>query len=192
MAPGTNTGSAHPVALLFGVSEQKQDDTMKAKIENDLAAFIRSYVCKRGRNVAVAETAVRESKAFQRPGSSEPEPHRRRRKGRARPALAGQRTHGSSLRRQHGRLEDRRPANHRLRPIAARTHHRLHRRSEHCLPHPRDRDHFSVRRVQPSRRNHSRSDRRGLHSAGDLRAEPAAGALRRRHADPRLVCVLRP
>lgn len=64
MAPGTNTGSAHPVALLFGVSEQKQDDTMKAKIENDLAAFIRSYVSKRGRNVAVAETAVRESKAF--------------------------------------------------------------------------------------------------------------------------------
>src|SRR5581483_4258507 len=30
MAPGTNTGSAHPVSLLFGVSEQKQDDTMKA------------------------------------------------------------------------------------------------------------------------------------------------------------------
>ena len=42
MAPGTNTGSAHPVALLFGVSQTKQDDTMKMKIENDLAAFIRS------------------------------------------------------------------------------------------------------------------------------------------------------
>lgn len=64
MAPGTNTGSAHPVALAFGVSETKQDDTMKQKVENDLAAFIRSYVEKRGRNVAVAETAVRESKAF--------------------------------------------------------------------------------------------------------------------------------
>ncbi len=64
MAPGTNTGSAHPVALLFGVSQAKEDDTMKAKIENDLAAFIRSYVSKRGRNVALAETAVRESKAF--------------------------------------------------------------------------------------------------------------------------------
>jgi membrane-bound serine protease (ClpP class) len=64
MAPGTNTGSAHPVALAFGVSESKQDDTMKMKVENDLAAFIRSYVVKRGRNVAVAETAVRESKAF--------------------------------------------------------------------------------------------------------------------------------
>ncbi len=64
MAPGTNTGSAHPVALAFGVSESKQDDTMKMKVENDLAAFIRSYVSKRGRNVSVAETAVRESKAF--------------------------------------------------------------------------------------------------------------------------------
>ncbi len=64
MAPGTNTGSAHPVALAFGVSESKQDDTMKMKVENDLAAFIRSYVSKRGRNVNVAETAVRESKAF--------------------------------------------------------------------------------------------------------------------------------
>lgn len=64
MAPGTNTGSAHPVALAFGVSESKESDTMKEKVENDLAAFIRSYVSKRGRNVAVAETAVRQSKAF--------------------------------------------------------------------------------------------------------------------------------
>src|SRR5581483_3849826 len=64
MAPGTNTGAAHPVALAFGVSETKQDDTMKMKIENDLAAFMRSYAEKRGRNVALAESAVRESKAF--------------------------------------------------------------------------------------------------------------------------------
>ncbi|ABF41530.1 Nodulation efficiency protein NfeD [Candidatus Koribacter versatilis Ellin345] len=64
MAPGTNTGSAHPVSLAFGVAQTKEDDTMKAKIENDLAAFLRSYVSKRGRNVALAETGVRESKAF--------------------------------------------------------------------------------------------------------------------------------
>lgn len=64
MAPGTNTGSAHPVSLFMGMSESKTSDTMKAKIENDLAAFIRSYVSQRGRNVAVAESAVRESKAF--------------------------------------------------------------------------------------------------------------------------------
>jgi membrane-bound serine protease (ClpP class) len=59
MTPGTNTGSGHPV-LLFG----KMDDVEKAKIENDAAAFIRSYVSKRGRNVELAESVVRESKAF--------------------------------------------------------------------------------------------------------------------------------
>jgi membrane-bound serine protease (ClpP class) len=59
MAPGTNTGAAHPV--LIG---SKPDDVMKMKMENDAAAFMRSYVSKRGRNVTVAETTVRESKAF--------------------------------------------------------------------------------------------------------------------------------
>jgi membrane-bound serine protease (ClpP class) len=60
MAPGTNTGAAHPVALGGG----KIDDVMKAKMENDAAALMRSVAAKRGRNVAVAESAVRESKSF--------------------------------------------------------------------------------------------------------------------------------
>ncbi|HYM61574.1 MAG TPA: nodulation protein NfeD [Thermoanaerobaculia bacterium] len=59
MAPGTNTGAAHPVIL-----GEKMDDIMKTKLENDAAAFMRSIAEKRGRNVAVAETAVRESKSF--------------------------------------------------------------------------------------------------------------------------------
>src|SRR5437868_1244706 len=59
MSPGTNTGAAHPV--VFGA---KIDDVMKQKMENDAAAFMRSYVSKRGRNVEVAESAVRESKSF--------------------------------------------------------------------------------------------------------------------------------
>jgi membrane-bound serine protease (ClpP class) len=37
---------------------------MKQKIENDSAALMRSVVGKRGRNVEVAETAVRQSKSF--------------------------------------------------------------------------------------------------------------------------------
>jgi membrane-bound serine protease (ClpP class) len=37
---------------------------MKEKIENDSAALMRSVVGKRGRNVEVAETAVRQSKSF--------------------------------------------------------------------------------------------------------------------------------
>lgn len=60
MAPATNTGAAHPVTIGGG----KMDDVMKEKIENDTAALMRSVVAKRGRNVEVAETAVRQSKSF--------------------------------------------------------------------------------------------------------------------------------
>jgi membrane-bound serine protease (ClpP class) len=60
MAPGTNTGAAHPV--LFGGGEV--DAVMKAKMENDAAAFIRTIASQRSRNVVVAESAVRESKSF--------------------------------------------------------------------------------------------------------------------------------
>jgi membrane-bound serine protease (ClpP class) len=59
MAPGTNTGSAHPVLL-----GEKLDDVMKMKIQNDAAAFMRTIAQRRGRNVAVAESAVREAKSF--------------------------------------------------------------------------------------------------------------------------------
>lgn len=59
MAPGSNTGAAHPVLL-----GQKMDETMSKKVENDAAAFMRSFVSKRGRNVEVAESAVRESKSW--------------------------------------------------------------------------------------------------------------------------------
>lgn len=60
MAPGTNTGAAHPVSM-FGGDIQ---GTMKEKVENDAAALMRSVVSKRGRNVDVAESAVRQSKSF--------------------------------------------------------------------------------------------------------------------------------
>jgi membrane-bound serine protease (ClpP class) len=60
MAPGTNTGAAHPV--MFGGG--KMDEVMKQKIENDSAALMRSVAGKRGRNVEVAESAVRQSKSF--------------------------------------------------------------------------------------------------------------------------------
>jgi len=59
MAPGTNTGAAHPVIL-----GQKLDDVMKMKMQNDAAAFIRSLAQHRGRNVAAAESGVREAKSF--------------------------------------------------------------------------------------------------------------------------------
>ncbi|MDQ3283959.1 MAG: nodulation protein NfeD [Acidobacteriota bacterium] len=59
MAPGTNTGAAHPVLL-----GQKLDDVMKMKLQNDAAAFIRTIAQRRGRNVAAAESGVREAKSF--------------------------------------------------------------------------------------------------------------------------------
>jgi membrane-bound serine protease (ClpP class) len=60
MTPGTNAGAAHPVVLGGG----KMDDVMKEKMENDAAALMRSVAAKRGRNVDVAESAVRGSKSF--------------------------------------------------------------------------------------------------------------------------------
>ena len=57
MAPGTNIGAAHPVAM--GGSEM--DGTMKEKVENDAAAYIKSIADQHGRNVAWAEEAVRKS-----------------------------------------------------------------------------------------------------------------------------------
>jgi membrane-bound serine protease (ClpP class) len=59
MAPGTNTGAAHPVVI-----GGEMDAVMKQKIENDAAAELRSITVKRGRNSALAEKAIRESQSF--------------------------------------------------------------------------------------------------------------------------------
>jgi membrane-bound serine protease (ClpP class) len=56
MAPGTNIGAAHPVAM-----GGEMDKTMKEKVENDAVAYIKSIAEQRGRNVAWAEDAVRKS-----------------------------------------------------------------------------------------------------------------------------------
>ena len=59
MAPGTNTGASSPVALTG-----QMDETMRHKVENDASAWLRSTVEKRGHNVELAETTIREAKAF--------------------------------------------------------------------------------------------------------------------------------
>ena len=59
MAPGTNAGAAHPI-----LQGQTMDPVLKQKIENDAAAFLRSYVTVRGRDAASAEDAVRNSKSY--------------------------------------------------------------------------------------------------------------------------------
>jgi membrane-bound serine protease (ClpP class) len=60
MAPGTNIGAAHPVAIGPG-SNNQADNPMVEKTLNDAAAYARSLAQKRGRNQDWAEDAVRES-----------------------------------------------------------------------------------------------------------------------------------
>lgn len=60
MAPATNTGAAHPIVI----GGSQLDPIMKQKVENDAAASLRALAQKRGRNSALAEKAVLESKSF--------------------------------------------------------------------------------------------------------------------------------
>jgi len=57
MAPGTNIGAAHPVAM----GGDKMDNDMKEKVENDSVAYIKSIAEQRKRNASWAEDAVRKS-----------------------------------------------------------------------------------------------------------------------------------
>ena len=63
MAPATHTGAASPIAAIGGYPVTI-DETMKNKIVNDATAYMRSYAARRGRNVALAEAAITEAKAF--------------------------------------------------------------------------------------------------------------------------------
>jgi membrane-bound serine protease (ClpP class) len=60
MAPGTNTGAAHPVAG----EGQELPKTLNEKAEQDARAFIRSLAHQRGRNADKAESAVTSSSSF--------------------------------------------------------------------------------------------------------------------------------
>jgi membrane-bound serine protease (ClpP class) len=63
MAPGTHTGAASPL-IGVGAYPVAIDETLRKKITNDAMAFLRSFAEKRGRNPALAETAVTDAKAF--------------------------------------------------------------------------------------------------------------------------------
>ncbi len=58
MAPGTNIGAASPVNMMGGGGEGEQAKTMKKKVTNDAAAYIRSLAELRKRNAHWAELAV--------------------------------------------------------------------------------------------------------------------------------------
>ena len=59
MAPGTNTGAAHPV-FPFGID----NEVMLEKVKNDSLASLRSIVELRERNLELAEKGVAESKSY--------------------------------------------------------------------------------------------------------------------------------
>ena len=60
MAPGTNTGAAHPVS-----GDGKDiEGNMGEKVEQDALAQIRSLAKRNGRNIELAEAAVLESRSF--------------------------------------------------------------------------------------------------------------------------------
>jgi len=62
MAPGTSTGAAHPVGI--SMTGQSMDKTMEEKVTHDAAAYMRTLAGKRGRNVGMAEDAVRKSLSY--------------------------------------------------------------------------------------------------------------------------------
>lgn len=62
MAPATTIGAAHPVQMgAGGASEQKPDDTMKAKLENYAISYIETIAARRKRNIEWARSSVKES-----------------------------------------------------------------------------------------------------------------------------------
>jgi membrane-bound serine protease (ClpP class) len=66
MAPGTNTGAAHPLLEIAGfpIEGGETGKTLTEKITSNATAYLRSITSKRHRNVAEAEKAVVESKSF--------------------------------------------------------------------------------------------------------------------------------
>jgi membrane-bound serine protease (ClpP class) len=66
MAPGTNTGAAHPLMAIggFPVDGGQAGKTLTEKITSNSSAYLRSIVGKRNRNIAEAEKGVVESKSF--------------------------------------------------------------------------------------------------------------------------------
>lgn len=66
MAPGTNTGAAHPLMAIggFPISGGEAGKTLEEKITSNATAYLRSITSKRQRNVEEAEKGVTESKSF--------------------------------------------------------------------------------------------------------------------------------
>ncbi|HOT01747.1 MAG TPA: nodulation protein NfeD [Acidobacteriota bacterium] len=67
MAPGTNSGAAHPIMAFGGVMPIPEDEKTKPifeKIQNDILAYLRGIVRQRGRNEEAAVAAVKQNASY--------------------------------------------------------------------------------------------------------------------------------
>ncbi|MBI2846519.1 MAG: nodulation protein NfeD [Chloroflexi bacterium] len=64
MAPNTTIGAASPVSIGGSGEAQELPETMKAKVMEDAAAYMRGLATQRQRNVQLAESMVREARDF--------------------------------------------------------------------------------------------------------------------------------
>ena len=128
MAPGTNTGAAHPVAH----GRREMDPVMKQKVENDAAAYLRSICGKRGRNSDAGRNRRARKQVLHRAGGARPAPDRPDRAQRTAVAADARWPHGHALRR-HARRRCTPPARRSwsTQRIAAAEDHLRHRRSEY-------------------------------------------------------------
>ena len=138
----------------------EMDAVMRNKIENDTSAWLRSIVMKRGRNVDLAETTVRQAKAF-----SDKEPLDNHLIDRVAPderaLLAG--LDGIAIKRFNGSeevLHTARRGGGRLSAHDARADRRSHRRPEHRLHSARRWSAGSVCRILLARADFSGHRRR--------------------------------
>lgn len=70
MAEGTNTGAAHPLLAFGGVFPLPEDEKTKPlleKVQNDILAYLRGIVGRRGRNEEAAVAAVKENASYTGP-----------------------------------------------------------------------------------------------------------------------------
>ena len=70
MAPGTHIGAAHPVSG----DGTKMDDTMAKKVASDTASYARTLAQQRGRNAALIEQGVVDSRSYTEHEASSAEP----------------------------------------------------------------------------------------------------------------------
>ena len=151
---------------------------MKQKIENDLAAFMRSVAARRARNVDVAESAVRQSKSFTEQealsqklidyvASSEDELFRQ--------------IEAKPIKRFDGKTVTLHLSGSVVRTFEMTLKQKILDRlmdPNVAFSPARGGTAFALRGVQPPGRGRARHGRRGLHSARGLCAEPAPGPLR--------------